>query len=730
EDTMSAINSGRETLGVTLRTIQKRLQKVFIAFLIGLLVGIMGMRDVVWPELKEDLLVKGASVIAQTPFDVILLQVKIGLLFGILLALPVLLYYMREPLQERGILRRVPVSRWKAILITILATLLFFGGAVYAYVVFFPFMFAFLANNALSAGLTPMYSIVAWTQFILVLGISFGFAAQMPLIMTALSYSGIVRYETFRDNWRYAVVIIFMFGAIFSPPDPFTQLMWAMPLLTLYGFSLYLTKIVVTAKRGSDQVSILGTVRQYWNRIVGFGVLGGGIIYFIISSGALAYFNSTIRQKIPGFFRPPRIQPNQIIGIGESVDAFLISIVIGIFVMVIAFLYYLYISLGQVAMSGSYSSTARDEMSQPENIDLTTLDAEGIRAAPPEAFEGLTEDEALKLAEDALDENKPKKAQAIIDRYEETTATAESDSSETATDDETEGEESTPPSETGFDLSDRVSEMADILTEEETTEEDIGGYYRDVRFIINSLRSRAFRIAAIFLLVLGGTFTGLYAGGIGILVSDFLSRLPPEVAQDEIPFQVITLHPVEALIFEVKISTVMAIISIIPFLVYYAWPSLSERGLVGGDRNTLWIWGGAIITGLLVGSAIGYLYVAPTVISWLVYDAIKAGMIISYRVSNFFWLVFLTTAGIGIFVDIPITMWLFHSGNIISYRTMRKRWRGVVIGVFVFAAIVTPESVYTMLIVGLPMILAYWIGLGGLWLATTSSSMLTSKSEA
>ncbi|MFB6186617.1 MAG: Sec-independent protein translocase TatC, partial [Halobacteriaceae archaeon] len=450
EDTMSAINSGRETLGVTLRTIQKRLQKVFIAFLIGLLVGILGMRKVVWPELKEDLLVKEASVIAQTPFDVILLQVKIGLLFGILMAMPVLLYYMREPLQERGILRRVPVSRWKAILITILATLLFFAGAVYAYVVFFPFMFAFLANNALSAGLTPMYSIVAWTQFILVLGISFGFAAQMPLIMTALSYSGIVRYETFRDNWRYAVVIIFVFGAIFSPPDPFTQLMWAMPLLTLYGFSLYLTKIVVTAKRGSDQVSILGTVRQYWNRILGFGVLCGGIIYFIISSGALAYYNSTIRQSIPGVIRPPRIQPIQITGISESVDTFLVSIVIGIFVMVIAFLYYLYISLGQVAMSGSYSSTGRGEMSQPEHIDLTNLDAEGIRAAPPEAFETLTENEALQLAEDALDENNPKKAQAIIDRYEETTESGETESSETAASDETTAEESESPSDTGF----------------------------------------------------------------------------------------------------------------------------------------------------------------------------------------------------------------------------------------------------------------------------------------
>src|SRR6056297_295360 len=97
EDTARTINSGRETLGVMLRAAQKRLQKVFIFFVVGMIGGIMLMRAVVWPTLKHDLLARGADVIAQTPFDVILLQVKIGLMTGILLTVPALLYFMREP---------------------------------------------------------------------------------------------------------------------------------------------------------------------------------------------------------------------------------------------------------------------------------------------------------------------------------------------------------------------------------------------------------------------------------------------------------------------------------------------------------------------------------------------------------------------------------------------------------------------------------------------------------
>ena len=48
------------------------------------------------------------------------------------------------------------------------------------------------------------------------------------------------------------------------------------------------------------------------------------------------------------------------------------------------------------------------------------------------------------------------------------------------------------------------------------------------------------------------------------------------------------------------------------------------------------------------GFAFGYSYVAPTVISFLVADAAAANMIISYRITDFFWLIFYTTAGIGL----------------------------------------------------------------------------------
>src|SRR6056297_2355386 len=276
EDTARAVNSGRETIGAMLSTAQEHLQKVFIVFLVGFVASFYALRSVGWPFLKEvtksqmpPSLADQVTVIAVTPFDVILLQAKIGAIAGGVVALPVLLYYSRDSLRQRSWYPGAPIARWKIAILVLLALALFTGGMLYGYGVFFPLMFQFLADNATNAGFETRYSIVKWTEFIAFLSLSFGLAAELPLAMSGLGYTGIVPYETFRDKWRSAVMGIFLFGAVASPPDPFTQIMWATPLILLYAFSLYLTKIVVTIKRGSEQLSFFGVVRNNAIRMLG-----------------------------------------------------------------------------------------------------------------------------------------------------------------------------------------------------------------------------------------------------------------------------------------------------------------------------------------------------------------------------------------------------------------------------------------------------------------------------
>jgi len=697
EDTQQTIAAGRETAGAMLRAAQKDLQKVFIVFLVGFLGTFYALRLYVWgffrgvTKAQMDASVSGnVSIIAQTPFDVILLQAKIGLVVGILFAVPPFIYVSRDALKARGAWPKSPVAPWKLALIGLTMVVLFAAGVAYGYFVFFPFTFAFLAQNALSAGFTPSYSIVKWAQFIFLLTLSFGLASQLPLAMTGLSYAEIVPYELFRDKWRHAIVGIFAFGALFTPPDPFTQIMWAVPVISLYAFSLYLARVVVTAKRGSEKMDVKATAAHHWNLLAGVGVVGGLLVYAFYEYGGVELVNDGLAAVGSDYVF---LDPGSQLALGAFVVA---GVVVGL-AFGLAYLVYRDIERIERTEVG---------VGDPSKLDLSALDVAGVRAAPPEVFADRDEDEIMSLASAAIDDGDKDKAQALIDRFDE----AEADREAEAADAEDESGE----------LEDRTTRAGGAffaeLTEGETDEDDIGGYYTDIAFIVDSLTSRAFWVVGWFMVVLAVTFGWLYTGGIRDVYEDFLGRLPAVVTPEEV-LNVVALHPMEALIFEVKFSTILAVLATLPLLAYFAWPALRERNIIRKRRQTVFLWTGALAGGLLGGFALGYSYVAPTVITFLVEDALAANMIISYRITNFFWLIFFTTAGIGLLADVPILMVLLNTAGI-SYRMMRKRWREVTVFILAISAVFTPASITTMFMVTLPLMGAYGIGLGLLFVLT------------
>jgi sec-independent protein translocase protein TatC len=723
DDTKRAVAEGRQQLGTLLRGLQKHLQKVFIVFLIGFIGTFTVLRLYIWDILKRDLNTHpDIVVVAITPFEVILLQAKIGLAAGAVFAIPPILYLSRDSLKERG---RWPenLPRWKAIGFGLASAALFVGGVAYAYYLFFPLMFAFLADNAVGAGFQPTYSISMWAQFIFLLSMSFGLAAQLPLAMSTLSYSGIVPYETFRDKWKYAVIAIFVFGALFSPPDPFTQIMWALPLVTLYGISLYISKIVVTAKRSSDSIDIPGTARERWNALAGLFVVGVALVYafytyggYELVNGVLAAANSSYR------FLPAGGAYN----VAETTYLGLLGAIYGLIFSVVGLGYFVYDGLEEPA--GNQYAVPGGAAGDPADIDLSQLDEAGIRAAPVAAFARLEEEEALGLASQAMEEDDPERAQAILDRFDDVnspdgeaspkdhgmgTGESAATSAEGGT---TAGAAERDDEEDAGILARRSAGILDAFSEDEIDEDDVGGYAYDIAFVADSLTSKAFALVGVFMAVMAATFAVLYQGGIGRLSEQFVSRMPSEFAAEQV--SIVTLHPVEALTLMIKVPVNAGIVATLPLVLYYAWPALKERGLARGDRRVLLLWGGTVLFGLTAGSIVGFIYVAPAVISWLAADVLGANMIIAYRISNYGWMIFFLTAGIGVLAVIPVSMFLFHRGNIVPYSVMRNRWREFTIAVLAMGAFFSPRGVFTMFLLGIPVVAAYMFGLGTLWAYT------------
>ena len=727
DDTRATLDAGRETAGAMLRSAQKDLQKVFIFFLVGFLGTFYALRLYVWDFLKRitraqmSAQISGdVSIIAQTPFDVILLQAKIGLVVGVVLAIPSFVYFSRDALKERDLWPSSPVPVWQLVSILAGMVALFVAGVAYGYFVFFPFTFSFLAQNAIAAGFTPTYSIVKWAQFIFLLTASFGLASQLPLAMTGLSYAEIVPYETFRDKWRYAVAGVFAVGALFTPPDPFTQIMWAIPVLALYGISLYLAKVVTTARRGSERMDVRGSLRVHWNVIAGTAAVGGVLVYAFFARGGVGYANQGLAAIGSDYVV---LAPSSPLVLGVYV------VLVGAAAATIALGYFVYADLDDLAI-------VEAGVGDPAAIDLGDLDAAGVRAAPPEVFAALDEEAAMAAAGDALDADNAEKAQAIVDRFDADGGA--DDESDDAAADASPGTSAAASDASAGGIGDRASRAGSAFFEAFSDDSDDGGdpgaeasasaddpgagdddfegYYTDLRFILDSITSRSFRIVGVFMIALAGTFGWLYTGGIKRVYDDFLARLPAQVRPEEV-LNVVALHPMEALVFEVKLSTIIAALVTLPLVAYYAWPALRDRNLVRHRRRAVFGWTGALTAGLLGGFVLGYTTIAPSIISWLVNDAVVAEMVIAYRITNFFWLIFFTTAGIGLLADVPILMILLNTAGV-GYGSMRGRWREVTVAVLAFAALFTPADVLTMFLVTIPLMAAYAIGLGFLFVVT------------
>lgn len=710
EDTARTLAGGRETLGAVLSTAQRELQKVFLIFVAGFLLTFYALRIWIWDWLKEvtrsgmDLATaERVDIIVTTPFEVILLQAKLGILVGILVIIPALVYLSRRELQARGRWPDLRLSRTQGAGLILLATALFVGGVTYAYRVFFPIMFDFLASQAISVGVEPTYGIVDWTEFLILLTISFGLAAQLPLMMTGLAYTGIVPYETFRDKWKYAIIIMFSFGALFSPPDPFTLMMWATPLVGLYAFSLALAKVATNVRRAGEARVGIGSGKGIRVKLAGVGaaalLTGVAAVAFVVIGGP-DWLWSTLVPRLP-----EPVRPGAPLGLSAFVrrngqfGLLLVGVTATLLALAVPVIAYVFRALRRPVHPPVRPA-------DPEAVDLTPANAEAIAEMPSAVFEGMDEETAVEYASQAVEAGDREKASLILDRFDDTHVEEDdSDAPPPAPEDET----------SGRGIQETATGVVGAFTDDHD-EEEIGGYFHDLRFVADTLRSRLFHMFAVFGVVMGAGFTFLYQGGLGHIKQDFVSRLPAAVRPEEL--SVIALHPVEVLIFIVKASTILGALAVVPMILYYAWPALTELGWVDARRSVIYKWTAGTVLALIGGTMVGYFVIAPAVISYLVYDAINAGMIISYRINSFAWLIIFTTVGVGLLALIPFTMWMLYRAGAASYRAMRGRWREVTITAFFFAGMFTPAGVLSMFIVGIPVMIAYWVGLAGLWLVT------------
>lgn len=193
--------------------------------------------SLVFVEREIDLLVGmagGRQLLAITVTEEFVSYVKVGLITGIALSMPVLVYQLFQFLAPG--LTKIE-KRW--VLLSLPGVMFFFVlGVAFCYFVVLPSALEFLLNFG-SPQIENRPTISEYLGFVTNFLLAVGLAFETPLIIFILSKLGVATPKRLRRFRRWAYLLAFVIAAIITPtPDPINQTYVAVPMILLYEIGI------------------------------------------------------------------------------------------------------------------------------------------------------------------------------------------------------------------------------------------------------------------------------------------------------------------------------------------------------------------------------------------------------------------------------------------------------------------------------------------------------------
>lgn len=182
------------------------------------------------------------QLIFLTPSEALLANLRLAFITSATVTLPIILYQLLAL-----VMTAVGRAKKTVVILTMVMYILFALGLSFAYFVVLPFALNFFISFS-GPDLVPNFSIARYISFTTSFIFSFGLVFQLPVVFWFLGSIGLVNTAFLRRNRKYALLIIVILAAILTPPDVFSQVLMAIPLLLLYELGIFMVYLASRKK--------------------------------------------------------------------------------------------------------------------------------------------------------------------------------------------------------------------------------------------------------------------------------------------------------------------------------------------------------------------------------------------------------------------------------------------------------------------------------------------------
>ncbi|HKU49399.1 MAG TPA: twin-arginine translocase subunit TatC [Nitrososphaera sp.] len=181
--------------------------------------------------MQETLLPEEVDLIQTAPGQAFFAQVYVSALIGITASIPVIIReisaFIAPAISDKA---KVGILN-----VFLPAVVLFVVGIVFSYIMVIPYVLNFLYDYGEALNVATFLTISDFISFVLQFLLGFGVAFQLPIFMYGIALTGVISPEFWRKNFRYAAIILVIFGAVITP-DGSGITMWflAGPMIALY----------------------------------------------------------------------------------------------------------------------------------------------------------------------------------------------------------------------------------------------------------------------------------------------------------------------------------------------------------------------------------------------------------------------------------------------------------------------------------------------------------------